>query len=196
MVAEVVAELSDPVVGIPVRAQGAQEPRAGYSNSPHSGSHLWEPFRGDRTLATWVTSFDLCRDVAPEFTRRSHKRIQDPRIACDYKSLAEDGVDSALQAEEISERMSGGLVSVMAAGRPHGALTLRARALRPARLGHASRPNEAPLVPHYPRGIASTNVPAVGRTHLPRPAARRRPSKDDTRGRHDRINGLLWDDTP
>lgn len=83
---------------------------------------LWEPSRGDRSLATWASFLDKCREHQVRIHAVTHQRTYDPRNARDYRSLAEDGVDSAYESDKIAERTRRGLAGVMAAGRPHGAL--------------------------------------------------------------------------
>jgi DNA invertase Pin-like site-specific DNA recombinase len=83
---------------------------------------LWEPSRGDRTLATWAGFLDLARANGGRIHATSHARTYDPRRARDYRSLAEDGVDSAYESDKISERTRRGLAASMAAGHPHGRL--------------------------------------------------------------------------
>ena len=83
---------------------------------------LWEPSRGDRTLASWAQFLDACRANGVRIRAVTHQRTYDPRNARDYRSLAEDGVDSAYESDKIAERTRRGLAGSMAAGRPHGAL--------------------------------------------------------------------------
>lgn len=84
---------------------------------------LWEPSRGDRSLGSWVAFLDSCRDHAVRIHATTHHRTYDPRNARDYRSLAEDGVDSAYESDKTSARTRRGHASAAAAGRPHGALT-------------------------------------------------------------------------
>jgi hypothetical protein len=65
---------------------------------------LWEPSRGDRTLATWVAFLDACREHRVRIHAVTHNRTYDPRNPRDYRSLAEDGVDSAYESDKISGR--------------------------------------------------------------------------------------------
>lgn len=83
---------------------------------------LWEPSRGDRSLATWAGFLDTCREHEVRVHVVTHQRTYDPRIARDYRSLAEDGVDSAYESDKTSARVRRGLPAHMAAGKPHGVL--------------------------------------------------------------------------
>lgn len=84
---------------------------------------LWEPSRGDRSLASWVAFLDTCRERAVQIHATTHGRTYDPRNARDYRSLAEDGVDSAYESDKTSARVRRGHASAAAAGRPHSSTT-------------------------------------------------------------------------
>lgn len=84
---------------------------------------LWEPSRGDRTLASWVAFLDTCREDGVQIHAVTHHRTYDPRNARDYRSLAEDGVDSAYESDKISQRVLRGHASAATAGRPHATAT-------------------------------------------------------------------------
>jgi DNA invertase Pin-like site-specific DNA recombinase len=83
---------------------------------------LWEPSRGDRTLSTWVAFLDRCRQYKVRIHAVTHHRTYDPANARDYRSLAEDGVDSAYESDKTSERVHRGLAGALAAGHPLGSL--------------------------------------------------------------------------
>jgi site-specific DNA recombinase len=84
---------------------------------------LWEPSRGDRTLLSWVAFLDRCREYGMRIHATSHRRTYDPRVPRDYRSLAEDGVDSAYETDRLSERVRRGKRAAYAAGRPSNRLT-------------------------------------------------------------------------
>ncbi|MCP2327592.1 DNA invertase Pin-like site-specific DNA recombinase [Hamadaea flava] len=84
---------------------------------------LWEPSRGDRTLATWVAFLDACREHQVRVAAVSHSRVYDPRNPRDYRSLAEDGVDSAYESDKTSGRVRRGHATAASAGRPHAPTT-------------------------------------------------------------------------
>jgi DNA invertase Pin-like site-specific DNA recombinase len=81
---------------------------------------LWESSRGDRRLAHWITFLDLCRDIGVLIHITSHERTYDVRKRRDYKTLAEEGLDSADASELTSERVQRGSKSRARKGRPHG----------------------------------------------------------------------------
>lgn len=84
---------------------------------------VWEPSRGDRTLVSWVSFLDSCREHRVLIHAISHNRTADPRNARDYRSLAEDGIDSAYESDKISERVLRGHAASALAGRPHSRTT-------------------------------------------------------------------------
>jgi site-specific DNA recombinase len=69
---------------------------------------LWEPSRGDRHLTTWSALLDACRRTGTLIHVTSHGRTYDPAQARDWRSLAEDGVDSAYESERLSMRIKAG----------------------------------------------------------------------------------------
>jgi site-specific DNA recombinase len=81
---------------------------------------LWEPSRGDRKLAGWAAFLDACRDTGTGIYITSHGRLYDLAAARDWRSLAEDGVDSAFESEKTSSRVRRGVADAVAAGRPTG----------------------------------------------------------------------------
>lgn len=66
---------------------------------------LWEPSRGDRRLAHWIGFLDLCCDLGVLIHITSHERTYDPRKRRDYKTLAEEGMDSHDDSAKTSERV-------------------------------------------------------------------------------------------
>jgi site-specific DNA recombinase len=84
---------------------------------------LWEPSRGDRTLSSWATFLDLCRDHSVQIHAVSHQRTYDPRNPRDYRSLAEDGVDAAYESDKTSQRVRRGKRASAAQGKPNGVVT-------------------------------------------------------------------------
>ncbi|TYK45231.1 recombinase family protein [Actinomadura decatromicini] len=66
---------------------------------------LWESSRGDRRLAHWIAFLDTCRDLGVLIHITSHERTYDPGKRRDYKTLAEEGMDSADDSEKTSERV-------------------------------------------------------------------------------------------
>lgn len=116
---------------------------------------LWEPSRGDRTLASWVAFLDECRQHGVQIHAVSHNRTYDPRRARDYRSLAEDGVDSAYESDKISERTLRGVKAARAKGMPHGLLTYGYRRTYAAA---PSRPSRQSLVGQEPDPVTAAVV--------------------------------------
>lgn len=81
---------------------------------------MWEPSRGDRDLEMWARLLNTCRRLAVLIHITSHHRTYDVRNARDWRSLAEDGVDSAYESEKTRERILRTVARTAAAGRPHG----------------------------------------------------------------------------
>jgi site-specific DNA recombinase len=81
---------------------------------------LWEPSRGDRKPGEWMGFLDTCRELAVLIHITSHDRTYDVRKPRDWRTLAEDGVDSAYESEKVSERIRRGTRARAAEGRPHG----------------------------------------------------------------------------
>ena len=62
---------------------------------------------------------ETCRDQAVKIYVETHQRLYDVNIARDWRTLAEDGVDSAYESEKTSTRTSRNSDSRAAAGTPH-----------------------------------------------------------------------------
>ena len=111
---------------------------------------LWEPSRGDRRLTGWSTFLDLCRaqDVKVHITQHHH--TYDLSSARDWKSLAEDGIDSAYESEKASMRIRRDMADAAARGIPHGRLAYgyvrRYDPLTRALLAQEPHPEQAPVV--------------------------------------------------
>lgn len=81
---------------------------------------LWECSRGSRTLTDWSMLLDLCASLGVLIHVVSHDRTYDPRRAGDYKQLASEGVDAAVQVHRASESVRRGVNLAASEGRPHG----------------------------------------------------------------------------
>lgn len=80
---------------------------------------LWEPSRGDREAETWLGLLRRCRERGVLIRVTSHHRTYDmKRNARDWRTLAEDGIDSAWESDKLSERVQRGVDSAAASGRP------------------------------------------------------------------------------
>ncbi|WP_270889895.1 recombinase family protein [Pedococcus sp. 5OH_020] len=81
---------------------------------------LWEPSRGSRDLVTWAALLDVCRRQKVLLHVTSHGRTYDPGNPRDWRTLADDGVDSAYESEKQSQRITRAMAANAKAGRPHG----------------------------------------------------------------------------
>jgi site-specific DNA recombinase len=81
---------------------------------------LWEPSRGSRELMTWAALLDACRRRNVLVHVTSHAQTYDLAKPRDWRSLAEDGVDSAYESEKASQRIRRAMTANALAGRPHG----------------------------------------------------------------------------
>ena len=81
---------------------------------------LWEASRGDRGVASWMDLLDLCRERGVLIHITSDGRTYDMDRRRDWRSLADEGVNSADESEKISERIRRSVASSAAKGRPHG----------------------------------------------------------------------------
>jgi site-specific DNA recombinase len=81
---------------------------------------LWESSRGDRKPAKWMEMLDLCRDRKVLIHITSDGRTYDMSRRRDWRSLADEGVNSADESEKISERIRRDVKANALAGRPHG----------------------------------------------------------------------------
>ena len=81
---------------------------------------LWESSRGDRKLAEWAGFLDTCRERGVGIYVVTHDRLYDLSVARDWRSLAEDGVDSAYESEKTSVRSRRGVADAAGRGEPYG----------------------------------------------------------------------------
>lgn len=81
---------------------------------------MWEPSRGSRRLSEWALFLDTCRDRRVLIHVTDHGKTYDLDSPRDWRSLAEDGVDSAYESEKTQRRIIRDIKASAAAGRPHG----------------------------------------------------------------------------
>jgi site-specific DNA recombinase len=81
---------------------------------------LWEASRGDRDAPEWFQLLALCRIQAVRIHIRTHRRTYDMSVPRDWRTLADEGVDSAYESEKTAERIKRNVAANAAAGRPHG----------------------------------------------------------------------------
>ena len=83
---------------------------------------MWESSRGGRELEEWARLLNSCRGCGVLIYVTSHDRLYDMRNGRDWRSLAEDGVDSAYDSEKKSAQLKRAMAANAAAGRPHGSV--------------------------------------------------------------------------
>lgn len=81
---------------------------------------LWESSRGGRELEAWAGFLNACRRHKVKVHVTSHGPTYDLSVGRDWRSLAEDGVDSGYESEKISERALRSRAASAVRGRPHG----------------------------------------------------------------------------
>lgn len=81
---------------------------------------LWESSRGGRELAAWAQFLNACRENQTGIYITAHDRLYDMANGRDWRSLAEDGVDSGYESEKTSMRIRRHVAATMLAGAPFG----------------------------------------------------------------------------
>lgn len=81
---------------------------------------LWESSRGGRELAAWAQFLNACRETQTAIYITTHGRLYDMANGRDWRSLAEDGVDSGYESEKTSVRIRRHVAATMLAGAPFG----------------------------------------------------------------------------
>lgn len=123
---------------------------------------MWEPSRGDRKLTGWSTFLDECRARNVLIHVTSHRHTYDLSNPRDWKSLAEDGIDSAWESEKTSMRIRRDLADAAARGRPHGRIAYGYTRLYDVRTGKLDRqvphPEQAPIVREIITRIAGSDA--------------------------------------
>lgn len=118
---------------------------------------LWEPARGSRELIGWISFLDMCRDTGILIHITVHDRTYDVRKRRDYKTLAEEGLDSADESEKGRDRVHRAMESLANKGLPHGRLLYGYR--RDYTVDYRGRRQ---LVGQYPDEIPRAAVTADG----------------------------------
>ena len=121
---------------------------------------LHETSRADRQLTGWSGLLDACRAAGALIYVTSEDQVYDPRVPRDWKDLATSGIDSAMESEKISMRVTSGKAAGRAAGRPQGSIAYGIRRVRdPEKTRRAWLRDE----PHPVTGpIAARIIRAVG----------------------------------
>jgi DNA invertase Pin-like site-specific DNA recombinase len=155
---------------------------------------LWEPSRGDRRLTGWSEFLDECRDRGVLIHVTSHHRTYDLSNARDWKSLAEDGIDSAWESEKTSMRIRRDLADAAARGRPHGRIPYgyqrRYDPLTRKLVAQEPHTEQAPIVREIITRIAGSDAVSAIRRDL---NARGVPGPTGGRWAHPTITHLVLD---
>lgn len=129
---------------------------------------LWESSRGDRDPESWMGLLRRCRERGVLVHVTSHARTYDMANPRDWRTLAEDGVDSAYESEKTSLRLQRAMAGNALSGRPHGMVVYgyqrvydeHTRKLAEQR----PHPEQAPVVAEIVRRVAAA-VPISAITH-------------------------------
>jgi DNA invertase Pin-like site-specific DNA recombinase len=81
---------------------------------------LWESSRGDRTLTSWSALLDRCRERGVRIYVETHERLYNMANPRDWKTLAEDGVDSAYEVDKTALRIRRSVAAKAKEGQVHG----------------------------------------------------------------------------
>jgi site-specific DNA recombinase len=118
---------------------------------------MWESSRGGRDLGPWVHLLDLCRAKGVLIRIISHGRTYDIRVRRDWRTLAEEGIDSADESEKISERVRRGKRQSAAQGLRTARLAFGFRRIYDERgkfVEQVPHPEQAPIVREIIDGLA------------------------------------------
>ena len=115
---------------------------------------MWAANRGGRELEEWARFLNACRRTGTRIFVTSEGRLYDLSVAREWKSLAEDGIDSAYDSEKISLSSRRGMADSVARGEPTGRIPYgytRRYELDPTRPNkkraiQVPDPKEAPIV--------------------------------------------------
>ena len=95
---------------------------------------LWESSRGDRKLSSWAAMLETCREQKVRIYVETH-RLYDMANSREWKTLAEDGVDSQAESDKTSERTKRAMDENGRNGRPHSIAPYGYRNLHDERTG-------------------------------------------------------------
>lgn len=134
----------------------ARKPRPGYAellDHIRSGEcdmvMLWESSRGSRDAEEWFPLLGLCRERGTLIRVVTHRRTYDMRNRRDWRTLAEEGIDSHDESEKIAERTQRGKRIAARDGKPAGQLLfgyMRRYDERGRYVEQIEHPENAPIV--------------------------------------------------
>lgn len=158
---------------------------------------MWESSRGSRDLGDWVALLDLCRKQGTLIRIIEHRRTYDIRVRRDWRTLAEDGIDSADESEKTSERTKRGKRKAARQGRPTSRLAYGFRRIYDERgqfVEQVEHPDQAPIVREIIESFADGKTcgeitRALNERHIPVP---QRPCPDDCAADHRHFRDMTW----
>jgi site-specific DNA recombinase len=111
---------------------------------------LWETARGGRREVTYFELLELCRDQGTKIFVYTHDRLYDLTRRSDWRSLAQEVIDSADQSAKISESAQRGKRKIAMQGKPAGRLLFGYRReydpVTGAYLRQVEHPEQAPVI--------------------------------------------------
>jgi site-specific DNA recombinase len=125
---------------------------------------LWESSRGDRKAEEWLGLLSKCRERGVRICVESHGgRIYDMTIPRDWRTLAEEGVDSEYEVSKSSLRILRDVADAAQKGLPHGRIPLGyERAYDPVtRKLVEQRPSEEAWIPRLIVTDIARGVPLI-----------------------------------
>lgn len=143
---------------------------------------LWESSRGSRELEEWARLLNTCREHDVHIHVVSHGRTYDMTNGRDWRTLAEDGVDSQYESEKTSVRIRRDMEASARAGRPHGRIkygyTRRYHPITKELVGQEIDPETSPVVRRIVADIVagvpvSTLTKALNDEGVPSPTGKR-----------------------
>jgi len=130
--------------------------------------YLWEASRGSRDLGDWVAFLELCRRYDTLIRVISHRQTYDVKIRRHWRTLAEEGIDSADESEKIAERTRRGKREAAEAGRPASRIAFGFQRRYDEKTGQfaeqVEHPDKAPIV----REIVTELAAGVGAGRIAR----------------------------
>jgi DNA invertase Pin-like site-specific DNA recombinase len=109
---------------------------------------LWDSSRGSREPIEWLTFLADCRAAGRQIHVISHDRTYNPKNKRDWKTLADDGIKSAYDSEEIADKSRRGHARRAKKGQPSSKTPVGYRRVygEDGRATYAIEPTEAERV--------------------------------------------------
>lgn len=94
----------------------------GQFGPPGSVLVLWEASRGSRRVGEWAGLLDVLAAAQVQVYVTKDRRLSDPAVPRDRKSLLEDALDSEYESAKIRDRVTRASEARAAQGMPHGSI--------------------------------------------------------------------------